>query len=625
MKGIIIKISKSICTNLAKIGARDWLYGLISLIFPIFFAAKKFNLSFGSFSLPLRYLGDEFYSAAQTYSWMNFFWFKNNHFGWPDGQDYGYAFASQDAMAHVLSAVIGKVKNNPYFGLNIYLLLTFGLVGLITYISLRLIKLNRNYAVMFSITLSLLPQHFNWNTQAITLSSYFLLFPTILILGSQIASRNSPEEFWKTKLSRRSWLIFLVFFGMLYSYYSLGTLLIVLTTVFLLVLVDGNLSALRTVFKSLIAIFVGFLFVAIPSLINAVRIEGEINYLKDRNWTAAFPNSGTFIQSLLPNKDTVSFEIIKLLNNTWADQIIEIRRILISYGLFQEGWNSYVGYPLVLLLIFSTYLVSRNKDLILIKSKPGLILHHKYQTDFSIFLLFALVSFFWQVAGGFGTLFSMFVSSSLRGYARFAIFTFISILIAISLNLRMLQKISNKGKVAYQSLTIVITLVLLSDSLTMNVAPRDPNISIRVAEIENFTKLFPKDCKILQFPVTHFPYESVGWPTYELLAPGLTNTRPDLSWSAGAVGGSKAWKDLSVFTVFQDSKFEYEELRELASKSGFCGIMVNENVWNSMHEFKPWPTYEGTPFLTYDNFLSYLKSGDEYRLSGNKYFYRIFE
>jgi hypothetical protein len=168
----------------------------------------------------------------------------------------------------------------------------------------------------------------------------------------------------------------------------------------------------------------------------------------------------------------------------------------------------------------------------------------------------------------------------------------------------------------------VITLFLfVGDGLTIATYSQPSIIQSNVREIQKVVSGIPKDCKVLQFPVIHFPYESPGWPGYALMAPGLVTEREDIKWSAGLVGGSPAWTFMMKYRQYQNQPSR--ELINLAKSDGFCGILVDKTVWETFYNFMPSPDYSRVPSATLDKFLNEFGDYSEYKTNLTTYYLRL--
>ena len=222
-----------------------WTYGTFSFFIPLFTATYKFGFKPGTFSTPLFFFGDEFFGVNWVYTLMHSFSLVNHTFGFPLGQDFNYAFVSQDTMPHLFAAVIGLIKNNPYFGANIYMLLTFGLVGLGFFIGAKIIGAGNFEALLFGVVVSQLPQHYANSTQSLDIISYYFVPVLVAVFVLKIVHRKSFVPILNSRKRNILWLSFCFFSGALYSYYTIGVILIVGTLAIFMSIIDGTIDSLK--------------------------------------------------------------------------------------------------------------------------------------------------------------------------------------------------------------------------------------------------------------------------------------------------------------------------------------------------------------------------------------------
>ena len=598
----------------------DPLIGTLLFITTTSIAFHKIGFSIKSLSFPLYFYGDEFFGASLVTALMKKQSLVNSDFGWPLGQDFSYALVSQDTVPHAIAAFLGAPANNPYLGLNLYFLLTFGLSSVGFFIAARILGVSRLVASLLAIGTTLLPHHFSTSTQAITVVSYFFLPILISVIAVQIRDRHdSTNQFIKGK-SQILWLVFCIISGTIYSYYSLGFLAIIGSLVILYSIFDGNVKAIKSTYLGLIGVLTGFVLVAIPSLLRANSTFGGINYFEGRSWQAAFPNSGSLVQSLSPSYDSFTYKIFAFIHPEWNATFETFTSQLSSYGIFQEGTGAYIGLPIVLLTLLSFFTLARMRNVEGERNYNRRELFTK--SDLSLPLIFcwiAILSLLWSWGGGIGQFFAMFVSQSLRGYARFYIFSVISLALAVALLLTLILKSKLKNFLALKVMLASLLCIFAFDGVPLAMYQQSPTIKGAVHEIKTMTNEFPNNCAILQFPVVHFPYESPGWSAYALMGPGILTDRTDLKWSSGAVGGSRGFEFLSKYREFQDQP--NEKLLSVAKQDGYCGILIDKNVWDTFHSFAPGENYKRVPASELNEFLSSLGLLETFKLSSNTYFF----
>ena len=598
----------------------DFLIGVFLFISSILVGFHKIGFSIKSLSYPLFFYGDEFFTANLVTTLMRKRSLVNTDFGWPLGQDFSYALVSQDLVPQIMAALLGLPANNPYLGLNLYFLMTFGLTSIGFYVAARILGVSRVVATFLALGTTFLPHHYSTSTQAITVISYFCLPILLAVFAVQIRDRHLPENHLFRGKPQILWLVFCLVSGTIYSYYSIGMIVIVASLVAFYTIFDGNFNAIKSTILGLIGVLVGFVLMAIPSLLRANNTFGGINYFEGRSWQAAFPNSGSLVQSLAPSYNSLTYRIFKILHPQWNSTFETFTAQLSSYGIFAEGSGAYIGIPIIILVLFSFYTLARMRNIERVRSKSKEMSFVGNDLRLAIiFCWLAILSLLWSWGGGLGQFFAMFVSQSLRAYARFYIYSVISLALCAAVLLTMIFKSKLKNFLTQKIVIGLLVCVFVFDGIPLAMYKQPKTTEISVNEIKAMTEKFPKNCAILQFPVVHFPYESPGWSAYALMAPGIVTDRLDLKWSSGAVGGSKAYAFLIKYRNYQD--LPDEKLLDIAKKDGYCGILIDKNVWETFHGFTPGENYKRVPDAELTDFVSSLGPLETFTLSSNTYYF----
>ena len=599
----------------------DWkylCYAFLSAFVPILIAIDKYRFTVRNIGKPVFFYADEFFNASLIQSLIRGHGFKNSIWGAPLGQDWAHAFVSQDSASHFLSAILSFPSKNDYFGMNIYLLLSFSMAGLFFFLTARMLGGGYIESTLLAIFVATLPQHLSWSTQALVINTYGFYFPIFAIfLLSMYGDETTLKKFSQRKY-RRFTFAYLFTAGLYYSYFSVGSLLIFGSLVFVVSIFEGSFWPIRRTYKYFLTIIAGFGTASIPSIFALFTTVGDVNYYKGRHWSAALANSGTLIQSILPAQGSLLSSAANHLSIKIGQQIDLLHTIIGTWGVFQEGWNAYVS----LFLIFAALLSASAVAVKVSQNSQNSTRNHLARVDRKIYyalVLSGLISFLWLTAGGLGTVFAMFINPALRGYARFSVFLVGALALAVVIGLKQLHGTRLLIHKLLRGAIFALVVVLAVDSTLTSVNVRSGTVDTKVDSISKLTQKFPPDCIVLQFPVVHFPFESPGNPGYEMLAPGLVGTRSDLRWSSGSIGGTQSWVFLSRFRKYESSPSS--ELIPEARRAGFCAIEVDEKVWNIFKDFKPTPGYPSLPNVSTASFLAPL--GKVSRLSSSDDVYDI--
>ena len=511
------------------------IFGILSFIFPVVVLIKKIGFEFGNFSVPLNMSYDEIFYANEAFSFSKNLSLQNNTFGYPGEQDLGFTFISGDSIPIFLASIISRLKDNPFFGLNVYYLLSVGLIGLSFFISARILSASCFLSFVFSIFVSLSHHNLAWATQAPTFGSSFLIPIFFSILIVKLREKSSRPLMLRSRTGWITWSIFLIFFGAFFSYFTLYTLLLIGTLIVFSLLSRGDLLVLKILIRDISLILIGFFLLAIPSLIKVFDTVGGINYFKERHPTAAFINSGTPFQTIYPPEESYTWKILEFFNIPWRESWGPLKTVFQSRDIFHGGWSESIDVFLIILLLTILFIKAKNRA----NKIETPILFTENLRYLSVLSISALL---WMWAGGLGTILAVTFFPTLRQYSAFGIFLliFVALFLSVSLTEITSAKIHTSSLFRYVSFTLLLCVSLLNTLTQVPPAVAGQNYD-RLQEIIGFTNKLPRNCNVLQFPVVHYPWEPPGNPGYRMLLPGLLSKRSDLKWSYGAVGGTKAW------------------------------------------------------------------------------------
>ena len=582
--------------------------------FSVLHVASKLKFNFSNLKLPMSFFGDELQYANEVHSLMQFHSLLNSTFGAPFGQDLRYAFISSDLGPIVGSAILGSPWHNVFLGLNLFYLLSYALVSSSMYLTTRALGANRLFSTLSSFCVSVSLIHFQYNPMGISGDAYFLMPIIIAVVALQLIERNSRPQIIASKRRFRVWLIFCFLYGTFYSYYTIGTFLVLGSTAIVWAIIKTDFKNLKNALSTAIAVGLGFLVSMMPNLWAVAHIKGTVNYIAQRDPWATFPDSSVFFQHIAPVNNTLTYNLLNYLYPKWTRNIDLMHSGIQNSSLFGEGAYGNIDLAALILGIVLVYFVRRHHVHNLIEDKTK---------QLSVFLFtLVLMSFFWSEAEGPGTFVGVFFTSILRAYARMIIFALVALFILIAIAATALIKKSNNDWRKIYIVVVVALFLAVGDSYTLTWPSITDKPKTELAQYRQVVSKLPQNCSVLQFPVIHFYWENPGYPAYDLLRPGLVGTRSDLHWSSGAIGGSSSWvKQDSVFSNFQNRKSMGLELA--AKKAGYCAIYVDSKVWDTFHSFKPWPSYLDSPAIGISDFLASMKKYEVYELTDRKIYIEV--
>jgi hypothetical protein len=382
--------------------------------------------------------------------------------------------------------------------------------------------------------------------------------------------------FFEVDSKERIYLYLLVILnGIWYSYYALGFLFLISTLVILSSFRESSFRYILASLKIIVLTGISFFVVAIPALISKAQATG-VDYFGERDPWAAIVNSTTFIHYLTPYPSSLEDRIASFfLGNSGSRSAAGLQKLLNGTGLFSEGWKGAMPWGILVFVLLIGIEISRSTA-----SQS-----HETFRRMKFFYAAALISLSMSLIGGLGSIFAIAVSGILRGYARYSIFVLVLFVIAIALYLE-----TRTSTRKWHSAPILF-FMLIPIGMTVNLVPVQAGMTAKqysqTIELEK-TLNIEKGCSILQLPIMHFPYESPGYPTYNLLRFGLVSD--EFNWSSGFVGGSPA--HTALVRAKEAQKESLSKVIKIARSEKYCGLLIDERVWTSVSGFKPWPEYD---------------------------------
>jgi len=349
-----------IYSSLCRISRSNVFFAALSFLIPIAFLVSKVRFRFGNLSVPLNMSYDEIFYANESDSFIQNLNLQNNSFGFPGKQELIYTFIAGDSIPIFIASLISRLRDNPFFGLNVYYMLSVGLIGLAFFASARILAANNFFAFVFSLFVSISHHNLAWTTQAPTFGSYFLVPILFSVLIVKIREETTRPRILESRILWISWSIFLVFYGAFFSYFTLYSLLLIGSFLIFSIISRGSAFFLKLLRRDIFLILSGFILMAIPSLIAALNTVGSINYFKERNPTAAFINSGTPFQTLFPTDGSITWRMLDFLGIPWSSSFYSLKNQIQTRGIFDGGWSESIDVFLILFVLILLFTRARN-------------------------------------------------------------------------------------------------------------------------------------------------------------------------------------------------------------------------------------------------------------------------
>ncbi len=530
---------------------------LLTAILYIFYFKLQFNLLF----LPLRYNGDSilYLFAVKTF-FENLTPYVNPNLSLPfSGLYYDYPFMSFLDMT--LFFFISFFTNNYIVALNIYIVLTFILIFLITFYISNNMGLKKETTFCVALLYAFVPYHFERAIHHTFLALYFIIPVAVFIIFKIL--ENNTTFFYDSQKDKKDnfidfvkYLFFIFLVGSSNQYYVFFTDFLLLFAGIISVFDRKNIKSLVNAFIVIFLISSVTILCHFPSIsysyMHGSNTGSTFRKPQDTEWHAL-----KLTQLILPvnNHNIDALKNFKNFYNNTAPLVYENQHTTL-------GIIGSIGFLMSLFIFFVKDLNFSTKDFFYNVSRLNLI------------------CFLFGSIGGFASLFSYVIYSQFRAVNR--IFVFIA-LFSFLLIFKALDNVFNKFSLKNYIRIFLLTLIMIAGFY--DIIPKDYHKQIYLNnEIEEFNNdrefiikiesLLPENSKIYQMPYKNIyddvPFYNEG--SFALIKPYLHSNK--LKWSHGAIKGRDADRWFNEF-----SQKPIKEQLETISLLGFSGIYIDKKAY----------------------------------------------
>lgn len=507
--------------------------------------------------------GDMLSTYVNTENWGLFGFTAGNHFGYPLGMDLNL-FPSIDITQNSFAALVGWITGNPFMGINLLLFLSFPLVAVLAYCSIRLTGLRGPLAVSLAVAFTMIPFHFARGLGHTSLATMYGAV-TAVILAQLIGSGRVKEMLipskatqTKTKVTNYVILISLVFTTAWSGVYYAAFGLILMVAAWLWQFATNRTN---TLINAIPIVAVGVIAIAgfIPSLL-ALRADPPFISLGERLPYESVIFAGVLAIAILAAP-------ISRLGGPFATYNTEVTQ---AFGVAPQYENTTISsygtwITLAALILIAFSLLTR------FRARLGLL----------GLLLATTILFF--VPWGLNFLFATLVTPQIRAWNRLIpVLLLLVILIAATILANM--KASNvKITKVYPTLAIAVVILAVTavESAWPFVAPyregAQGGAQISQTAHDYTTAIdeqIPQNCGVLQLPHQVYPENGPlgDLKDYEHFWTSIVDSNK--SWSYGAVKNTDAGAWLSALPEVPNT----EEV-DLLAQAGFCGIHLDTRAF----------------------------------------------
>ena len=499
---------------------------------------------------PFHYEGDGFGYGILIQTGLDGLWFfKSDRLGYPFGLNL-LDFPNSDAFSFVILKLISLFWSDYFQAFNIYFLLSFPVVVVVSYTALRHMNLQQLYSVAGALLFAFVPFHFG-RIPHLFYTWYFCV-PIFFVIGHKLFRSSGAKTSFKSDSFGWAFLGLVAILGSVGVYYSLFGLIVLTISALAGAIANSSITPIRKAVFYCVAIVAVIALNGTPSIIYK-QVEGS-------NPTALYRTSADseqyglkLSQLLLPRSDHRSQFLAE-----------PTRRYNSTFPLVNENATATLGFVGVfgLLVICYTLIAS---------------LTRKTPDDRLAFLAIVVVVLFGVATiGGISSLIGLLISPMIRSWNRASIFIGFGAITAAMIALQLLQekyaKEWRRGLPAL-GLTALVLFGLWDTTVQSNeLARQRSNAAFKldqefVAKIEH---AYPDGAAVYQLPYMQYP--EVGaknqLQNYELSA-GFLNSK-NLRWSYGVFKGRQG----DVFYGSLASQSIATQLKVIA-KLGFSAVYVD--------------------------------------------------
>lgn len=528
-------------------------------------AVVTFLISLVALSPTLSYLGNAWadgdmlstYVNVDNWGWLGFT--SGNHYGYPFGMDLG-VFPTLDITQNIFASVVSGLSGNPYLGINLLLVLSFPLVALLAYFSIRLTGLRGPLAIALATAFTFIPFHFGRGLGHTYLATIYGAVAAVILaqlIGTGRLNRLTPK-----KIAAVAVLVILTAWSG--TYYALFGL-ILMAAAWLWVFAHQSekpfikrfnsttLLAATPIVGTVLLVAVG----TIPSLL-AARNDPAFAITGDRTPYESVIFAGILAMAILPapiSKLAILADYNINVSDAFSAAPMLENSTLSNYG----SWVTFAA-----IIVFALALFTK------IRSHLGLL---------SMLLVVSILFF---IPWGLNYLFAATLTPQIRAWNRMIpVILLLLILLTATVLANMKFKQSARPSIAAMVIAVTILGVTAVESvwpwrvIYANNAQDGKLVSQAAIDYSGaINAALPQDCGILQLPATVYPEQGPlgNFNDYDHFWQSLTSK--DKSWSYGAVKNTRAGAWMQQLPEVPGS----EEVQTLA-QAGFCGIHLDTRAF----------------------------------------------
>lgn len=494
--------------------------------------------------VPFYYSGDSIFYAMSTKGLLeNGSYWQNPAIGAPGIQQM-YEFPTFDNGVVGVMLLISMVTHDPFVVMNVYYLLSFPLIAISSLYVLRRFNLSYVPALFASLLYAFLPFHFMRNQHHLVLNAYY-----VVPLGILVLLWLTTEIFaTRTKKFIASVLICILLgcSGVYYPFFFC-----------FLLLVAGALGALK--FRRWRPAVMAVVFTAITTATVLINLAPSFVYQYKNGQAGA-------MQRVPREAETYGLKISQLLLPITVHRIHlldRFKRFHNANSLVSENDSASLGVVGSIGFLGLLVQLVYRKELV---SGAGGLLHDLSAFNISSVLLATI--------GGFGLLFSLYVSPAIRCYNRISVYIAFFSFMAVAICIESIYRRTSKGRgILYSAVAVVLLVAFLDQTSPWYVPYYQPNKAEFVSDeafVKNIEASMPAGSMIFQLPYVQFPEtpainKMVDYDHFR----GYVHSN-NLRWSYGAIKNRDVDRAQQIVAALPA-----EKLLQTLAFGGFTGLYVD--------------------------------------------------
>ena len=557
--------------TIIRIDWRWWLSGaILSVMLASILMSGWPSGIFPNFEYPYSYSSDSLFQSWLIQRIIEGWVIENPRSGFPFGSSL-LDFPGADVGNNLILKFIGLLTGQFHSVFNIFFLLGFAITFAISFCVFRAIGLTHLFAFSAATIFNFLPFHFQRIVHLYY--TWYFVVPLFYYVALRIFySKNTYLWIEMTYLKKVLVVLCLVALGSFGLYYAIFGL-IILFSIALTALVNYNSMIIKRVVFSTTLIIVGVVLNLTPNLVHRY-VDGPNPEVAKRSPVESEIYSFKFAQLLIPNLDHRSSKLREISENYSKNSLAVNENSMSSLGLV--GSLGFVALFFVILAVMAG-------------GKGGGVIN--------IISLIVLVLFMFGTLGGFGSIFSLVISPSIRGWNRVSVFIGFGAILSFFLLLQVsLQSYFSSRRLAF--ISGILATAFMSLGLYDQTAPTCRTCNEQINKtflidkefIGLIEKSLPKGGAVYQLPYMSFPEVPPlhGLQAYDLTVGFLHSS--SIHWSYAGMKGRSG--DMFYRSLANEPLVvQFDVIKSL----GFSGIYIDRRgyVDNGKEVIDAWSSLLG--------------------------------